>query len=196
MSGVGDDTTPAASVTLTTWIDDVLAFVEAQQAHDVVLVAHSFAGYVAAGALERQPRLFRRTVFLDAALPEPGRSWFDTAGPDTEAFMRSLATDHAIPWFSREQLDQMYPGHGISDTDFAWMLGALRPQPVATYAEPATKKPLDLTEVDAIYVRCAHAPAATPPDNYAGLETHRLDSNHWPMITAADQLSKLLLEFV
>ncbi|GAA0915271.1 alpha/beta fold hydrolase [Virgisporangium aurantiacum] len=73
---------PTAS-SLTDWIDDATD----PGGTDVTLVAHSFAGYVAAGLLARDPARISTVVFLDAVLPQPGRSWFDVMGPDVEAYL-------------------------------------------------------------------------------------------------------------
>lgn len=70
----GDDATPANAVSLDNWIEDIDEALSDQA--DATLVAHSFAGYVAAGVLERRPQSIRRLIFIDAVLPQPGRSWF------------------------------------------------------------------------------------------------------------------------
>lgn len=185
LRATGDDTTLATEVSLADWIDDVSDFLAAQDQHDVTLVAHSFAGYVAAGVLARDVAQPGTAVFLDAVLPEPGRSWFDVMGPGVEQFMSGLANDGAIPWFTREQLDQLYPGHGISDTDLAWMRSRIRPQPIATYAQPAIAKPLDAVSARLTYIRCRRTtpPAADIGENSPGWTLRTLDTGHWPMIT-------------
>jgi pimeloyl-ACP methyl ester carboxylesterase len=156
---------------------------------DVTLVAHSFAGYVAAGTLARHPHRIRTLVFLDAVLPQPGRTWFNVMGPDVENFMRSIAVDGAVPWFTREQLDQMYPGHGISAADFAWMQPRLRPQPIATYAQPPITQTMDTEKL--VYVRCLRTTPPVAPDIDPD---HTLDAGHWPMITHPKETAKIIAE--
>jgi pimeloyl-ACP methyl ester carboxylesterase len=185
LPATGDDRTPAAEVSLIDGIDDVTGVLAAQDRQDVTLVAHSFAGYIAAGVLARDTGRIRTAVFLDAVLPQPGRSWFDAMGPDVERFMSGLASDGAVPWFTREQLDQLYPGHGISEADHAWMRSRLRPQPILTYARPAITEPLDPAGARLAYVRCLRTtpPAATIDESSAGWAFRTLDTGHWPMIT-------------
>lgn len=185
LPATGDDTTLATEVSLVDWIDYVTVFVAAEDHQDVTLVAHSFAGYVAAGVLARDVGRIRTAVFLDAVLPHPGKSWFDVMGPAVERFMSGLASDGAIPWFTREQLDQLYPGHGISGADYAWMQSKLTPQPIATYARPAIAEPLDTAGARLAYVRCLRTtpPAADISENSPGWTFRTLDTGHWPMIT-------------
>jgi pimeloyl-ACP methyl ester carboxylesterase len=187
--------TPRLRVTaasLDDWIDDATD----PELTDVTLVAHSFAGYVAAGALARDANRIRTVVFLDAVLPRPGKSWFEVMGSDVERFMTSIARDGAVPWFTREQLDQLYPGHGINDEDFAWMQANVTPQPIATYAQPAIAEPLDPARAKFFYVRCLRTapPAADIDEAGPDWTVHTLDAGHWPMITHPDATARLIEE--
>jgi pimeloyl-ACP methyl ester carboxylesterase len=181
-----DTRTPDLSgATLDDWVDQAVD----TGLTNVTLVAHSFAGYVAAGALTRYPHRIRTVVFLDAVLPQPDRSWFDVMGPQVENFMRSLAVDGAVPWFTHQQLDQMYPGHGISAADFAWMQPRLRPQPIATYAQPAITRTMKQDKT--VYVRCQRTTPAAARDVHPD---RTLDAGHWPMITHPIETAKVITE--
>lgn len=185
LPATGDDGTPAAEVSLIDWITEVTDFLAAKNQQGVALVAHSFAGYIAAGVLARDTGRIGAVVFLDAVLPQPGKSWFDLMGPAVERFMSGLASNGAIPWFSRDQLDQLYPGHGISEADYAWMQSKLRPQPIATFAQAAITEPLNPVGVQLAYVRCLRTtpPAADINENSPSWVFRTLDTGHWPMIT-------------
>ncbi len=140
LRATGSDKTPPVGVELTDWIDDHSA--ELGRVKNATLVTHSFAGFVAAGAMGRVAEHLRSVIFLDAVLPQPGASWFETMGPQTEGFMRSIAQNGAIPWYSRDQLDQVHPDNGITDSDLEWLHGHVTPQPMGTYGEAATAQPL------------------------------------------------------
>lgn len=185
LRSTGDDPTSATEVTLSDWAEDLLGALEASNLDNTVLVAHSFAGYVAAAALERNPRIVRRAIFLDAALPAPNRSWFDVMGPQTKAFMSSLAVESAIPFFTLEQLDQIYPGHGISRDDWEWMGAHIAAQPIRTYAQPAITREIDPEKTHLDYVRCVRTtpPVADIADTTRGWAFRTLATGHWPMIT-------------
>lgn len=185
LRSTGDDTTPAAEVTLSDWAEDLLGALEASSLDNTVLVAHSFAGYVAAAALERNPRIVGTAIFLDAALPVPNRSWFDVMGPQTKTFMSSLAVNGAIPFFTLEQLNQIYPGHGISRDDWDRMSAHVVAQPIRTYAQPAITRDMNPEKTHLGYVRCLRTtpPVADIADTTHGWTFRTLASGHWPMIT-------------
>lgn len=135
-------------------------------------------------------------IFLDAVLPQPGRSWFETMGPDVEKIMSGLVNNDAIPFFTREQLDQQYPGHGIGDADWAWMQPKATPQPVATYTQPAITQPLDPATTPLAYVKCLRTtpPAADISETSPGWKFRTLDTGHWPMITNPDATAQVIAE--
>lgn len=192
----GGDSTPARTVGLADWVEDVRTALTGLA--DATLVAHSFAGYVAAAVLEQQPHGIRQLVFIDAALPQPNRSWFDVMGPDVAAFMTSLAHDGAIPWFSRRQLDQLHPRHGITDADFEWMQQLLTAQPIGTYTRPAIREPLNTTNAGAAYVRCLRTSprVADVSAEQLGWDYRTLDAGHWPMITNPAETAHVIIDLI
>ena len=117
-------------------------------------------------------------------------------GADVAAFMTSLANDGAIPWFSREQLDQLYPGNGIGDADFAWMQQHLTAQPIGTYMQPAINEPLSAAGVPVAYVRCLRTspPAVEVSAEHLGWSYRTLDAGHWPMITRPAETARVIVE--
>ena len=198
LRATGDDNTPPSSVTLADWIDDLSA--EINRLEDVTLVAHSFAGYVAAGAFRQVVDRLRSVIFLDAVLPEPGASWFQVMGDQTEAFMRSIAYEGATPWFTREQLDQMYPDNGITQADMEWLREHVTPQPIGTYAQPAVDRPIEAltTSVPLHYLRClrTHPPVAPITTATPGWTISTIDSSHWPMITDPGEVAQRIIDVV
>ena len=196
LRATGDDVTPATEVSLVDWIDDVSGFLATRDQPDITLVAHSFAGYVAAGVLACEVDRIRTVVFLDAVLPQPGRSWFDAMGPNVEQFMSGLSENAAIPFFTREQLDQLYPRHGISEADWEWMQPQLGSQPLATYAQPAITEPLNPVTTRLAYIQCLSTapPAADINASTPGWTFRTLDTGHWPMITHPDATAQVIEE--
>lgn len=190
----GGDATPAEAVDLDAWVEDVCEALSGLT--EATLVAHSFAGYVAAGVLERQPHSVRRLIFIDAILPRPNQSWFDVMGSGVATFMTGLAQDGAIPWFTREQLDQLYPGHGISDADFEWMGPRLAGQPIVTYTQAAIKEPLTADAARAAYVRClvTNPPVEDVPTEQLGWDYRTLATGHWPMVTHPEETAHVIME--
>jgi pimeloyl-ACP methyl ester carboxylesterase len=79
----------------------------------VVLIGHSGAGALLPAAAEAAGTAVAAAVFVDAILPHPGRSWFQTAPPALGEQLRGLASDRQLPpwhqWFPPEVVTQLLP---------------------------------------------------------------------------------------
>ncbi|MFZ1889260.1 MAG: hypothetical protein WAU33_14605 [Candidatus Binataceae bacterium] len=82
------------------------------RAEPVTLIAHSGAGALLPTIAEKldQPCY---AIFVDAILPHPGRSWFDTAPPVLSTHLRGLARNGLLPpwheWFPPEVISALIP---------------------------------------------------------------------------------------
>lgn len=179
------------------WLDQVRA--ELADLKRVTLVAHSFAGYLAAALVEEDPARLGQLILLDAVLPQANHCFFDSIGADAAAYMTGLAVPGpdgqgpVVPWFSSDQLDSMYPGHGMTPQTVAWVQSLAAPQPLSIYRSVPTHRTLQDSSVPTTYIRCRHTP---PPTDTAALPEHwrqvDLNAGHWPMFTAPTELTTAL----
>ena len=80
-TGLGERAHLAApEVGLDTHIADMLAVLEYEDLHDVVLVGHSYGGMVATGVADRAAARLSQLVYLDAFVP---RRWAEPVRPDS-----------------------------------------------------------------------------------------------------------------
>jgi pimeloyl-ACP methyl ester carboxylesterase len=81
LSGLGERSHLAnLPITLTTHVDDIVNEMVWHELTDVVLVAHSYGGFVATGVVERVAERIASIVYLDAFIPEDGQSFEDIMG--------------------------------------------------------------------------------------------------------------------
>lgn len=116
----------SASVTLGTHITDVVNVFEWEDLADVVLVGHSYAGWVVTGAVERLEARVSALVYLDAFLPDDGQRGMDFLNEaQTEAFNAA-----------REKGEISRPGPNSTalriqrPEDAAWVDSKITPQPI------------------------------------------------------------------
>jgi pimeloyl-ACP methyl ester carboxylesterase len=123
LSGLGERSHLATlPITLTTHIEDVVNEMVWHDLNDVVLVAHSYGGFVATGVAERVADRIASIVYLDAFIPEDGQSFADIMGevPDGPTV----------------------PAPEIGDNEYATQAESKRvaalatPQPTGTFTEP------------------------------------------------------------
>jgi pimeloyl-ACP methyl ester carboxylesterase len=118
------------------------ATIDAADRDPAVLVAHSGAGALVAGVISRLRTPVERTVLVDAILPHPGLSWFDTAPADMRAHLRTGAEDRHLPpwdrWWPPGALERLVP-----DSDLrAELISELEPLPLDYFEEPAPPEEL------------------------------------------------------
>jgi pimeloyl-ACP methyl ester carboxylesterase len=121
-------------VGLSTHVADVVNLIRWEGLQDVVLCGHSYGGMVVSGVAEEAPAgAIGSIVFLDAFLPEHGRSLLDyttvagrEGGPMVE---EGEATGFVTP----------IPAEvfAVNDADRAWVDAQCTPQPYATLTEKA-----------------------------------------------------------
>src|SRR5258705_1716413 len=75
------------AIDLATHISDVVNLLEAEELNEVVLLGHSYGGMVVTGVADRAPARLRRVIYLDAFLPEDGKSLLDYLHPDRRSII-------------------------------------------------------------------------------------------------------------
>jgi len=201
LTGLGDRAhllTP--EVGLDTHIRDLVAVFEFEDLTDAVLVAHSYAGMVASGAMEQIADRVRRLVFLDAHMPKTGESTLDQVDAETAQRFRDLAEEKGEGWYL-PPTDASY--WGVTDPDdAAWVNRRTTPQPLRTYLDPvgdtsrAWAHPGTFIECGTP-LRRGLIPLDRPRARSAADPAFRyriLDAGHDAMVTAPEALTRLLLE--
>jgi pimeloyl-ACP methyl ester carboxylesterase len=89
LTGLGERAHLAhAGIDLDLHVQDVVALLEAEDLHDVVLLGHSYGGMVVTGAADRCTARVRRLVYLDAFVPGNGKCALDYVLPERAAAFR------------------------------------------------------------------------------------------------------------
>lgn len=168
-------------------------------AAEVVLVGHSGAGPLlpAAGAALAGREVRRAAyVFVDAALPHPGRSRLASIHPAFQAQLAGLVVDEVLPpwadWFDEGAIDALVPDPELR----ARFQAELRPVPVAALQEPMPMVE-DWPDAPCAYLRFSHVYEGEEAEAAAqGWAVASVDGNHLHMLVdpdgVADALAALL----
>lgn len=194
LPSVSDEPASLAGATLE---DDVAAVVDALDG-PAVLVGHSAAGFVIAGAAERVPDAVTGLVYLCAYVPRPGATLNDLA---REAPGRPL--DGAL------EVDRVHRAYRFREAALLGNFYGDCPAEVVHYARPrlgwqaigAQSQAVALPEgVPSHYVVCARDAVIPPEQQRAmaaelpGAVVHELDTGHSPFFAAPVRLAALLDE--
>ena len=186
-------------ITLDTFTNDVANVVEAEELKDVILVGHSFGGLPVSGVAERMPSRLRHLVYLDALLVEPGRRPFDILAPEVVARRLKAAEESSGGVSLPPQPPESF---GVTDpADIAWLARRLTPHPLGTYTSPLNIRNPVGNGLPRTYVACTNPgygfldPVKTWLRGQEGWRVLAIASGHDAMITAPDELARILTEF-
>ena len=192
-------------ITLETHIADVANTIEAEELQDVVLAAHSYAGMIGTAIADRMPQRLKHLVYVDAVVPKPGESWSSTHASATRE--ARLAAAKASDDYSFPAPDPVV--FGLAAEDHAWVQRRQTPHPGHTYQAPLQFDPKRAASVPRTFVDCVQPRLATidpirPRVRDAGFwdgewmrgggaRVQELATGHDPMVSAPQELARLLL---
>ncbi len=184
-----------------THVEDVVNFLKFQDLQEVILVGHSYSGMVIGSACHRVPERIAHLVYLDAFVPENGKSLFDLQVERFRKMLQELAKVEGEGW----KIPALDPGSetlGVTDEkDVAWLRSKLTAHPLRTLAEPAILGNPNADKIPRTFIFCT----GNPPDGSfpriakqlkgrADWRYMELAAAHCAMITAPEALSEKLLE--
>jgi len=162
----------------------------------VVVVGHSAAGALLPAIAEAVGDRTRGAVFVDAMLPQPGRSWFDTAPPGLAAQLRGLADHGLLPpwheWFPPGALVELVPDPGRRRR----LVAEVPRLPVAYFDEPAPPARF-VKSVACAFLRLDQPfdPAADKAQRLGWWVTRR-DWDHLRMLSAPKAVADLIAQAI
>jgi len=195
LTGLADRSHLASDeVNLTTHVTDIVHLIDYEDLSEVVLVGHSYSGFVVTGvAAERADRI-THLVFLDAFVPNSdGETFVQHVGPVAEAMVSG-------PNWRVEVPDPPVGDFGVEDAaDLAWIRAKMTPHPRGTMKEGVRMhKALEAQGFRLTYVLTSKespffVPTAARVGARPGWEVRELREGHDSMVTAPKQLTELLV---
>src|SRR5215470_5528053 len=184
--------TPA--VGLDTHVEDVARALVYENLHDVILVGHSYGGVVVTTAAARVSERLRSLVYLDASIPENGRSNNEVLPSRIGEMIRESARDAGDGWRVPPPADVDW---GLDDDTHAWVVSRLTPHPLKSLEDPAHLLGGTLTAVPRAFLRTSPSSGAYQPfferARREGWLCHELDGGHYAMLTAPKVVATALL---
>lgn len=200
LPSMGDDPTPASSVTLDSWARFVADLV-AVQLEPVVLVGHSRGGIVISQAAELVPERIARLVYLSGYLLRAGETLADAARADegslVPANMIPAASGVTCTMRPRAVRDAFYGHCGDADVEFA--RARLSPEPLKPLVTPLTVTPERFGRVPRAYIECrddktvSHAAQRLMHARLPCDQVFTLDGDHSPFLSAPQDLARILI---
>ncbi len=188
LSGLGErHHTATAGIGLGTHIEDIVNHILFEDLRDVVLLGHSYAGFVIAGVADRIPDRIRHLIYLDAFLPIDGESLVTTRRPDSADSTKNVRDGFIV---NRQIKPAAAPPR-------------LVPQPAKTFTETVSlKNPAAATIPGTVILTVARGQRPEDDTFYFSTErarargwtVHVMEGNHYPMLLQPEATAALLLK--
>lgn len=133
LTGVGERShLLSPDIDLRTHVDDIVNLLQWEELTDVVLCGHSYAGCVVQGVVARVPERVRRLVYLDAFVPDNGRSLHEALPEEQRALQMELAMKFGEGWRVPPIPAEVF---NVNAEDRAWVDRQCTMQPIATFRQ-------------------------------------------------------------
>ena len=201
LPGRAGDARPAAGLTLDSYVDHVVAAIDAS-AEPVTLVGHSLGGLVISQTAERVPQKISSLVYLCAMLLQDGQSTLDVAVNDPDSRLTAhISLDEGAATSSVAESavrDLFYGDCTVAASERAARL--LVPEPVGPASTPVHVTTEGWGSVPRSYIVCTQDRAISPATQRAMVASVgvdrviELDSSHSPFISQPERLAAVLID--
>ena len=179
-------------INLDTHTDDIVNLLVEENLHDVVLVGWSYGGMVASNVLARSRDRVASIVYLDAFIPEPGRSMVSYVFPDEEIRNLQAMADrgmHQAPMDLGFMID--------SPAIISHAQSRISEQPIASILQPSKALPVR-PEIPHSFILANQfqGPVFRPfferfeAENWG--DAYAVEANHCMMLTNPDETAEIL----
>ncbi|MGA7873238.1 MAG: alpha/beta hydrolase [Candidatus Binatus sp.] len=165
LPGHGMNRADRSKVTLDSYVNSVVEFIERHDLKSVVLAGHSLGGLTIPGVAATIPSRMKRVVWVTALVPLDGQSIVDPATSPLAAAADTVADRSiAIEMMGKEFLDGLTNDMATAVKEY--VLSALGPQPIAPLLGPVAMAPYFATGIPSSYVVCEddQTPVAGAPN--------------------------------
>lgn len=211
LTGLGERAHLASpEVDLDTHITDVVNLIEYEGLRDVVLLGHSYAGLVVAGAADRVPERVSELVYLDTAPLPNGTAIIETFPPEVRERIEGQVEKYGEGWKwpmppSWEEVAGFGSLEGVDDDQLELLRSRATPQPFGTYTRPLRLENPAREALPKLGIVCSFSMAQVnemisgghPLAQELSGPTWRfveLPTGHWPMFSRPENLADLLLD--
>ena len=180
-------------------IRDVVAVLQFEDLHAVILVGHSYGGMVITGVADRASDRIGRLVYLDAATPADGQSLVDVAGPVIEVVRPAgqMVDGVELVLLPSPEAGAFY---GVTDPDdLAWMADRLTGHPWKCFEQKLQlENETSLWSIPQYHIVCSSTLATRDTGQMAKARAEGrlwdIDTGHDLMITEPDRVAAALIE--
>lgn len=198
LTGHGKRAAQHQGVTMSTYANDVVSYIDTHKLRDVILVGHSMGGVIISKVAEAIPEKLLHLVYIAAVVLEDGGSLLDGIAPERAALYRqAVESDEKVLDLSLEQRRELH-FTDLEGEQKEFYLRQMTPQPVVPFAERVSLKKFYSLNIPKTYILGAKD-QGIPPDRSRefarriGCPPIEIQGGHDLMVSRAQELAEVLL---
>jgi pimeloyl-ACP methyl ester carboxylesterase len=170
--------------------------IEYEELNGIVLVGHSFGGYVISGVADRMTDRIASLIYLDGPMGTNGKSVLDEAPDDVRQARLAAAIDVGG---TKAIAPPSSTAFGLSKPeDIAWVDRRMTPMPLRAYQTPLLLKGVPGGDLPKRFIRCTTPALANiePSARYAresGWAYAELATGHDAMVSMPGEVASMLM---
>lgn len=179
-------------------VTDIANVLEWEDLRDVILVAASYAGMVTTSVADRMPGRIAALVYQNAFIAEDGVAQNDLLPDWRREMIEKEIAEQPEAWRMPPPTPELI---GVTDADdAAWIASKMTVQSANTFREKARITGTHEAVTNRTYIRATGYRNSTFDRYYAEYQAHPtwraelLDTSHDAMITAPDDITRILLD--
>ena len=189
-----------SAINLDLRIKDVRELLESEGLEEVILVGHAYTGMVITGVAEVCPQRLDHLVYVNGVVPRDGEAMVDqldaVRGPDFTARVRAAIANREEFLRPPSTVEEIRRRWGITDPeDQSRVLPRLRPQSVASFAQPVRLGSSEALEISRSFILSRESGFDPVAERVRQSDwgLYQLDTGHDPMITKPREVAEILL---
>jgi pimeloyl-ACP methyl ester carboxylesterase len=198
LTGVGERAhLQYSDIDMKTHVQDVVNVILYEDLHGVLLVGHSLGGILVTTVAERIPERLAHIISLDGMIPIEGKSAKEMVPFLWAEFQQSAKASGNEGWVPPPDWT-----FGVTGTELEWLRSKLTAHPLKSLETPFTFSNQAARSIPRTFIHCTEGVSREEIVNQEkectqmGWRYSQLQTGHDAMITAPQELTKMLLELV
>ena len=197
LPGHGKRENDRTGVNMSSYIKDVLSYIEKNDLRDLILVGHSMSGIVITKVADEMPERIRHLVYLAAVVPRDGDALIDLLAKERQENLRKLAGKADEIYGPLASLRPLY----FTDLEGEikdYYIKKLTPQPLAVFFETVRLKRFTDLKIPRTYI-LGLRDMSIPPEltrgfaERLGVKPVEIDAGHDMMVSRPEEVAEVLL---
>jgi pimeloyl-ACP methyl ester carboxylesterase len=178
---------------LTTHVNDVLSYISKKELSNVILVGHSYSGFVVSIVADKIPEKIASIIFIESFLPETGKSLIEMAGFDIAEETKSIVDNNGI-WKQPTKEELNYQPH-LTPKLIEYLATNLIGHPGKSVLDKAVISE-NLSNIPTFFIGGNLSNTIRSNPNFKNIKFHKLDGGHWTMLTKTEELAEIIDKIV